>query len=106
MTDIECSICLCEYSFEGGHIPLKLECDHAYGKSCLRALEASRSHGAKCPQCRREIHRRFDELEPDYSLIARLKVVAEDQSIPATCAIASGNAGKVILSKRISYEVR
>ena len=106
MTEIECTICLCEYSLEGEHIPLILECGHAYGKSCLRALMASRTHGAKCPQCRREIRRRFDELEPDYVLIAGLAAVAEDHTMLATCAVASGNEGKVILSHRINYEGR
>ena len=96
MTEIECTICLCEYSLEGEHIPLILECGHAYGKSCLRALMASRTHGAKCPQCRREIRRRFDELEPDYVLIAGLGPVAEDHTNSSTLAVASGDVGKVI----------
>ena len=102
MTEIECSICLCEFSFEGEHNPLILECGHAHGKSCLRAVMAPRTHGAKCPQCRREIRRRFDELEPDYVLIARLGPVAENHVILATDAVASGVAGEVILSQLIS----
>ena len=105
MTEIECSICLDDYSLEGDHIPLALECGHSYGKSCLRALMASRRHGANCPQCRREIRRRFDELEPDYSLIASLRTVTKDHSL-TTCGVASGNVGKVIMRYRISQEVR
>ena len=64
---------------------------------------ASRTHGANCPQCRREIRRRFNELEPDYVLIARLGPVAKDHSILVMSAIESGVAREVILNHRISY---
>ena len=51
---------------------------------------ASRRQGANCPQYRREIRGRFDELEPDYVLIAGLVPAAEDHTNP------SGDVGKVI----------
>ena len=102
MTEIECSICLCEYSFKGDHIPLKLECGHAYGKLCLKAYMASRTHRSLCPQCRHEIRGRFDELEPDYVLIAGLEAVADDHIMLGTCGVASSDAGKVSVSHCIS----
>jgi hypothetical protein len=101
MTEIECSICLCEYSLKDGHIPLSLECGHAFGMSCLRAVMASRTLGAKCPQCRREIRGRFDDLKPDYKLLACLKPVVEDHILTA-CTVASGNVGQVMLRRRIT----
>lgn len=36
----------------------------------------------------------------------KITSVSEDYIILATCAVASGNAGKLILKHRISYEVR
>lgn len=93
MAEVECPICLSEYSVEGEHIPLTLECGHSYGKSCMRDLMASQGDHACCPQCRHRILRRFRDLNPNYSLIACLQLLMKADR-PATCAGTSENLGE------------
>jgi len=73
-SQLECSVCMEDYTAQGDHSPRLLMCGHSFCLSCLRDLP-SKGDGLPCPTCRKTTRLGPDGIEglsANYALIELL----------------------------------
>lgn len=78
MAAIECLICLCEYTCDGEHVPLMLQCGHFFCECCLRDYLSGISGGtASYPPCMSNIQEPLDEIFANSTMISYLEYLKQ-----------------------------